>query len=78
MSKAKSRYNLQKLVDKLKEYNYTVRFEKGNFKSGYCILSDKKVVVVNKFHDIESRIDNLRQILSEIRSEDLVEIPQSS
>ncbi len=64
MSKGKSRYHLQKLVDKLKEFEYTVRFEKGNFNSGYCILENKKVVVINKFHDIDSRIDNLRKILS--------------
>ena len=63
MAKA-SRYRLQKLVDRLKEFEYTVRFEKGNFKSGYCILENKKVVVVNKFLDIDTRIDNLRNILA--------------
>jgi hypothetical protein len=73
MSKNNSRYNLQKLVDKLKEYEYVVRFEKGNFKSGYCILADKKVVIINKFHDIDSRVENLRLILSEIRSEVLID-----
>lgn len=73
MSKNNSRYNLQKLVDKLKEYEYVVRFEKGNFKSGYCILADKKVVIINKFHDIDSRVETLRLILSEIRSEVLID-----
>ena len=73
MSKNNSRYNLQKLVDKLKEYEYVVRFEKGNFKSGYCILADKKVVIINKFHDIDSRVENLLLILSEIRSEVLID-----
>lgn len=63
MAKA-SRYRLQKLVDRFKEFEYTVRFEKGNFKSGYCILENKKVVVVNKFLDIDTRIDNLRNILA--------------
>ncbi len=65
MAKA-SRYRLQKLIDRFKEFEYTVRFEKGNFKSGYCVLETKKVVVVNKFLDLESRIDNLRTILSDI------------
>jgi len=64
MSEKKTRYQLQKLVDRLKEFEYTVRFEKGNFKTGYCILEDRKVIVVNKFHDVEVRIDNLRMILS--------------
>ena len=65
MAKA-SRYRLQKLIDRFKEFEYTVRFEKGNFKSGYCVLETKKVVVVNKFLDLESRIDNLRSILADI------------
>ena len=66
MSESKSRYQLQKLVAKLKEFDYTVRFEKGNFKTGYCILEDRKVIVVNKFHDIDARIDNLRGILTNL------------
>jgi hypothetical protein len=65
MAKA-SRYRLQKLIDRFKEFEYTVRFEKGNFKSGYCVLETRKVVVVNKFLDLESRIDNLRTILADI------------
>ena len=68
MSDNKSRYHLQKLVNRLKDYEYVVRFEKGNFKTGYCVLESKKVVVVNKFHDINSKIDNLRKILADIRS----------
>lgn len=66
MSEKKSRYQLQKLVDKLREFEYTVRFEKGNFKTGYCILEDRKIIVVNKFHDVDARIDNLRFILSHV------------
>ena len=53
----------------LKEYDYIVRFEKGNFKTGYCILEDRKVIVVNKFHDVEARIENLREILTIIRAQ---------
>lgn len=66
MSENSSRYQLQKLVNRLREYDYTVRFEKGNFKTGYCILEDRKVIIVNKFHDIDARIDNLRSILSHL------------
>jgi hypothetical protein len=31
------------------EIGYLVRFERGNFQSGFCILEDRKVVVLNKF-----------------------------
>ena len=68
MSQNGSRYQLQKVVDKLKGYQYTVRFEKGNFHTGTCVLEDKKVIVVNKFHDNQAKIENLRTILSEIRN----------
>lgn len=54
--------NLKKLEELLKENLYEVRYEKGNFKSGYCILEAKKVVVVNKFATVESRIQSLYEI----------------
>lgn len=48
------------------ESGYVVRFEKGNFKPGYCILRDKKVVVVNKYFETEARINTLLEILPQI------------
>lgn len=59
---------LQKLEDILGENEYHIRNERGNFKSGYCILQDKKVVVVNKFATIESRINTLVEILKELNN----------
>ncbi|MCF8236866.1 MAG: hypothetical protein K9I85_01810 [Saprospiraceae bacterium] len=55
--------NLKKLEDLFKELVYTVRYEKGNFQSGYCIVEDRNVVVVNKFFDTEGRINTLTDIL---------------
>lgn len=55
---------LDKIIKALDETGYLVRFEKGNFNSGYCILEHKKVVVVNKFLDMEGRINTLMDILS--------------
>ena len=79
MSEKKSRYQLQKVVDKLREFEYTVRFEKGNFKTGYCILEDRKIIVVNKFHDIAARIDNLEIILRQlIEAQPAVVQPQAA
>ena len=60
---------LKKLEDLLKENNYDVRYEKGNFRSGYCIVEDKKVVVVNKFATIESRIQALHEIANTLLAE---------
>ena len=57
---------LQKIEHVYRESDYTVRYEKGTFKSGYCILEDKKVLVINKYFDTESRINSLLDILSQI------------
>lgn len=43
----------------------TVRYEKGSFSSGYCILQDQHVVVVNKFYPLDARIDTLLEIVDQ-------------
>ena len=58
--------NLDKLLRFLEEQGYKVRFEKGNFKSGYCIVKDQKIAIVNKFFDVKARIECLLDILSKI------------
>lgn len=57
---------LQKLELIFQEQDYTIRYEKGNFQSGYCIVESNKVVIVNKFFDTEGRINCLLDILSMI------------
>ena len=47
----------------LDEAGYIVRYERGSFQSGYCILEDKKVVVLNKFLIPEGRINTLIDLL---------------
>ena len=54
---------LDKLEDILGESEYTVRYERGTFQSGYCILEQKKVVVLNKFLDTEGRINTLVELI---------------
>ncbi len=44
---------LDKLEELISEINYVVRYERGTFQSGYCILEQKKVVVLNKFLQLE-------------------------
>lgn len=50
----------------MKENKYIVRYEKGSFQSGYCILQDKRVAVINKFYDTESRINALIEIMHQV------------
>lgn len=54
---------LEKITD---EAGYVLRYERGTFQSGYCILESKKVVVLNKFLQIEGRINTLVDILPQL------------
>jgi hypothetical protein len=54
---------LTKLEDMIAESDYTLRYEKGNFKSGYCVLKDQKIMIVNKFYTTEGKINALLDIL---------------
>ena len=58
-----SKHFLNKLEDVFSESNYILRYEKGNFNSGYCIINDTKVVVVNKFYTLEGKVNCLFEIL---------------
>jgi hypothetical protein len=55
--------SLNKLEKILDEAGYIVRYERGSFQSGYCILEDRKVVVLNKFLIPEGRINTLMDII---------------
>jgi hypothetical protein len=57
---------LKKLEELFEEARYIIRYEKGNFNSGYCILEERKVVVINKFFNVEGRINALIEILPSI------------
>lgn len=62
-----TKYLLQKLEDLFRELGYHIRYERGTFQSGYCIVDQQKVVVINKFLDTESRINCLLEILDKTR-----------
>jgi len=63
---------LQKLEQIFKELDYSVRYEKGTFNSGYCIVENHKVVVVNKFFDTDGRVSILMDILELLMSDENV------
>jgi hypothetical protein len=58
---------LDKIERVLDEAQYIVRYERGNFQSGYCILEQRKVVVLNKFLPLEGRISTLVDIIPQLR-----------
>jgi hypothetical protein len=60
----------QSTLDKLEaipeEAGYILRYERGTFQSGYCILESKKVVVLNKFLQTEGRINTLLELIPQL------------
>lgn len=64
-----TKHTLKKIELILEESGYIIRYEKGNFQSGYAIVQDRKIAIVNKFFDTEGRINCLLDILA------VVEIP---
>lgn len=43
-----------------------VRYEKGHFNSGYCLLESRQVVVINRYYTLESKINVLLDILGQV------------
>jgi hypothetical protein len=57
---------LNALEEIFAESDYILRYEKGNFKSGYCVLKDTKIAIVNKYFPLEGKINSLIEILRTI------------
>ena len=57
---------LKKLEGIFEEARYIVRYEKGNFNAGHCILEDKRIVVINKFFTLENKINCLIDIINTV------------
>ena len=57
---------LNKLESIPEESGYVLRYERGTFQSGYCILESRKVVVLNKFLQVEGRINTLLDLIPQL------------
>lgn len=58
-----TQHSLDKLEALFKALDYRVRYEKGNFKTGACILQNSRVIVVNRFSNIEAKLLALLELL---------------
>ena len=61
-----TQHNLDKIERIAEESGYVIRYERGTFQSGYCILQSKKVIVINKFFQTEGRINTLIDLLPQL------------
>ncbi|HEX7906000.1 MAG TPA: hypothetical protein VF487_19140 [Chitinophagaceae bacterium] len=57
---------LDKLQAITEQAGYVLRYERGTFQSGYCILESRKVVVLNKFLQTEGRINTLVDLIPQL------------
>lgn len=62
---------LAELEDVALRLGYKVRYEKGNFEGGYCILKESRLLVVNSRNEIERRIIIVAKSLKQIGIDDL-------
>ncbi len=66
-----TKHSLKKVESLFEELSYTIRYAKGNFQSGYAIVENQKIAVINKFYDTEGRINVLLEILDNIEIGDI-------
>jgi hypothetical protein len=59
--------HLDKLQDILSQSGYAVRYERGTFQSGWCLLEQKQIVVLNKFLDVEGRTNTLLDLIPQLK-----------
>ncbi len=61
-----TQHNLDKLSAIVNEAEYTLRYERGTFQSGWCLLESKRVIVLNKFLDVEGRMNTLLELIPQL------------
>ncbi len=69
--------SLDKLQTVLDEAGYIIRYERGTFQSGYCILEERKVVVLNKFLQLEGRINTMIDLIPQLNMDPEMLTPES-
>lgn len=47
----------EELSDIVKKIGYSVRHDKGQFQSGYCVVNDKKLILFNRYTPLETRVN---------------------
>ena len=62
---------LQDLKSIATEMGAKVRFERGDFKGGYCLLLDSKVIVINKLSSLQKKIAILSSALTQLGAENI-------
>ena len=70
MTLSYTQHTLEKLESLLKSLGFKLRYEKGNFKTGSCLLENNRVILVNKYSNLESKINALADLLQRSETDD--------
>lgn len=70
MTLSYTQHTLEKLESLLKSLGFKLRYEKGNFKTGSCVLENNRVILVNKYSNLESKINALADLLQRSETDD--------
>ncbi len=70
MALSYTQHTLDKLEALLKSLGFKLRYEKGNFKTGACILQQSRVIIVNKFSNLENKVLVLADLLQNTETDD--------
>lgn len=66
--------SLNKLEDLLNALGLKVRYERGSFKSGTCVLQNENILVVNRFSDMEVKIRSMIQVIQGLELSESTEL----
>ncbi len=67
---------LDELKDIADQLGAKVRFEKGDFKGGYCIVKHNKQIVINKMTNTQRKVMTLAAALNELGLDDIYLTPK--
>ena len=70
MTLSYTQHTLEKLESLLKSLGFKLRYEKGNFKTGSCVLENNRVILVNKYSNLESKVNALADLLQRSETDD--------
>jgi len=66
MKKRKPEAILEELEKFVRRLGITLRYERGDFEGGYCVLKEQGMIVINKLANTQKRISLLAQSIMEI------------
>lgn len=67
---------VEELKELAKQLGATIRFEKGDFNGGYCLLKESKVIVINKMANTQKKAMILAAALKELGVEQIFLTPK--